>query len=57
MKARITTTKKAFHRCVIDQYLPEIADRAAIYPVFQDGQTFVVNGPFPSKPEGFYERA
>ena len=57
MKARITATKKAFHRYVIDQYLPQIADRAEICPVFQDGQTFVVNGPFPSKPGGFYERA
>lgn len=57
MKAQITVIKKAFHKDAIDQYLPEIAERAEICPVFQDGQTFVVNGPFPSKPEGFYERA
>ena len=57
MQARITVIKKAFHKDVIDQYLPEISDRAEICPVFQEGQTFVVEGPFPSKPEGFCDWA
>lgn len=37
MKAQITVIKKAFHKDAIDQYLPEIAERAEICPVFQDG--------------------
>ena len=56
MQARITVIKRAFHKDVIIQYLPEIADRAEICPVFQAGQTFVVDDPFPSKSKAFYER-
>jgi uncharacterized repeat protein (TIGR04076 family) len=57
MKARITVIKKAFHKDVIDRYLPEFADRAEICQLFQEGQTFIVDGPFSSKPEGFCDWA
>lgn len=49
--------KRAFHKDVIIQYLPEIADRAEMCQVFEEGQVFIVDGPFPSKPEGFCDWA
>jgi len=45
MQARITVIKKAFHKDVIDQYLPEIAEQAEICQVF------------PTKPDGFCDWA
>ena len=57
MRARITVIKKAFHKDIIDAYFPQVADRATICPVFDEGQSFEVEGPFPSKPEGFCDWA
>ena len=57
MKARITVIRKAFYKDLIDQYFPDLADRASICTVFEEGQTFDVDGPFPSKPDGFCDWA
>ena len=56
-KARITVIRKAFHRDVIDEYLPHLSAEAEACPVVEEGQEFVVDGPFPSKPEGFCDWA
>ncbi len=55
--ARITVIKKAFHRDVIDRHLPHLSAEAAACPVFEEGQTFEVDGPFGGKPEGFCDWA
>jgi len=55
--ARITVVKKAFHKDLIDEYLPHLSDQAEICPVFQVGQTFEIEGPFGAKPEGFCDWA
>ena len=57
MQARITVIKKAFHQDVIERYFPERVGQAKVCSVFQEGQTFMVDGPFPSKPEGFCDWA
>ena len=57
MQARITVIKKAFHEDVIAKYFPERLGKAAICSVFQEGQMFVVDGPFPAKPDGFCDWA
>ena len=56
-KARITVIKKAFHKDVIDEHLPHLRDQAEICGVFEEGQTFEVDGPFGSKPDGFCDWA
>lgn len=53
MQARITVIKKAFHQDIVAQYFPELVGQKDVCSVFQEGATFVVDGPFPSKPEGF----
>lgn len=57
MKARITVIKKAFHKDIIEKYFPSLIDQASICTVFDEGQVFEVEGPFPSKPEGFCDWA
>jgi len=55
--ARITVIKKAFHQDVIDEYFPHLSAEAQPCPVFEAGQTFEVDAPFGSKPEGFCDWA
>ena len=57
MQARITVIKKAFHKDVIDRYFPDKANQAEVCSVFEEGQVFVVDGPFPAKPNGFCDWA
>lgn len=57
MKVRVTVIKKAFHRDVIDRFLPELSGTATPCPVFEAGQTFLIENPFASKPEGFCDWA
>jgi uncharacterized repeat protein (TIGR04076 family) len=51
--ARITVVKKAFHKDVIEEYLPHLSSVAKVCPVFEVGQTFDVEDPFGPKPDGF----
>jgi len=55
--ARITVIKKVFHQDIIDEYLPHLSGQAEICSVFDVGQTFEVEGPFGSKPDGFCDWA
>jgi len=57
MDARITVVKRAFHKDLIEEHLPERAAEATPCPVFEDGQAFEIKGPFPAKPEGFCDWA
>jgi len=57
MKARITVFKKAFHKDVIDEYLPRLSGEAQVCPVFEEAQGFEVDSPFGVKPEGFCDWA
>ena len=57
MNARVTVIKKAFNKDVIDKYVPEHGASAMVCPVFEEGQTFDVKGPFPSRPDGFCDWA
>ncbi len=56
-KARITVIKKAFHKDVVDEYLPQLSAEANPCPVFEEGQSFEVISPFGAKPEGFCDWA
>jgi len=56
-QARITVIKKAFHKDVIDTHLRQLSDQAEICGVFEEEQVFIVDGPFPSKPDGFCDWA
>ena len=57
-KVRITVVKRAFHRDLVDSYLSNEALRETFSPcpIFQEGQQFISED-WPSKPEGFCERA
>ena len=57
MNARVTVIKKAFNKDVIDKYVPEHGASAMVCPVFEEGQTFDIKGPFPSRPDGFCDWA
>lgn len=57
MKARITVIKKAFHKDIVDQYFPQLVEQVSICTVFEEGEAYEVEGPFPSKPEGFCDWA
>lgn len=57
-KVRITVVKRAFHRELVDAYLLDDVLRQTFSPcpLFEEGQSFVSED-WPSKPEGFCERA
>ena len=50
MQARITVIKKAFHQDIIAEYCPERVGKVESWSVFDDGRSFVVDGPVPSMP-------
>jgi len=56
-RARVTVIKKAFHQDIIDRYLPHLRGEAEICPMFEEGQTFEIEGPFGTKPDGFCDWA
>jgi uncharacterized repeat protein (TIGR04076 family) len=57
-KVRITVLKTTFHQDLVDKYLvnEEFKKSFGTCFVFEEGQTFISDG-WPSKPEGFCERA
>jgi len=55
--ARITVIKRSMNMDVISQYLPESVATAELCRDFEEGQTFEINGPVPTMPEGFCEVA
>ncbi len=56
-KARITVMKRAFHDDLIEEFFPSLEGEIGPCSVFTDRQSFVVDGPFPEKPEGFCDWA
>ncbi len=48
-KCKITVLKRTIHQDLVDEYVKE---NMALCERFQDGQEFIVEGPF-SQPEGF----
>lgn len=56
-RARITVVKRAFHDDLVERFFPDLTEKIKACSVFTDGQSFVVEGPFPSKPDGFCDWA
>jgi len=56
-KARITVIKRAFHRDVVDEFFPSLSGKIGPCSVFLDRESYVVKGPFPTKPEAFCDWA
>jgi len=54
---RITVVKRSLNKDLIDAYVPERSETAAPCSLFEDGQQFIVAGPFPSRPDGFCDWA
>ena len=56
-KARITVIKRAFHKDVVGEFFPSLSEKIGPCSVFTDRESFVVEGPFPTKPERFCDWA
>jgi len=56
-RARITVIKRAFHGDVVAEFFPSLVGKIGTCSVVADRQSFVVEGPFPKKPDGFCDWA
>jgi uncharacterized repeat protein (TIGR04076 family) len=57
VNARITVIKRSLNRDIFESHLPDTLARAVACPDFEEGQTFLVRGDHPVRPEGFCDYA